>query len=263
MTVSTVASASRAEDDQGEVARGCFVYAVVRAGMPEARDAPAGLDDVPLRLVVEGDVAAVVNDVLLDRPPGRRADLMAYQRVLDHLAAQGPVVPVQFGSMLLDDDDVRDGVLGPDEPRLVALLDDLEGRSQYQLRATYVPGVPLTEILSLDPTVAALREQTKDRSELESHADRVELGRRVAAAMEDLRAFDADVLLDAVLPFVVDHVVVLGTDLEGLATFSLLVDDERVAELEAHLEELAEAVHERIRLALTGPSAPFDFVGGA
>ena len=43
---------------------------------------------------------------------------------------------------------------------------------------------------------------------------------------------------------------------------ALLVDDERRGELEQHLESLAEAVHERIRLRLMGPMAPYDFVGG-
>jgi hypothetical protein len=32
---------------------------------------------------------------------------------------------------------------------------------------------------------------------------------------------------------------------------------------EEHREGLAEAVHERIRLRLVGPVAPYDFVGGA
>jgi hypothetical protein len=44
---------------------------------------------------------------------------------------------------------------------------------------------------------------------------------------------------------------------------ALLVDDDRAGAFEAHLEELAEAVHDRIRLRLVGPVAAYDFVGGA
>ena len=36
----------------------------------------------------------------------------------------------------------------------------------------------------------------------------------------------------------------------------------RASEFEDTLEGLAEAVHERIRLRLTGPVAPYDFVEG-
>ena len=42
---------------------------------------------------------------------------------------------------------------------------------------------------------------------------------------------------------------------------AVLVDDDRRDEFEQQLEDLAEAVHERIRLRLVGPVAPFDFVG--
>ena len=40
---------------------------------------------------------------------------------------------------------------------------------------------------------------------------------------------------------------------------ALLVEEARMPELEGALETLAEAVHERIRLRLTGPVAPYDF----
>lgn len=244
-----------------EPERGCFVYAVVSSDADTQGDQPPGLDETPLRLVAHGDIAAVVNDVLIERPSGRRADLMAYHRVLDRLAREGPVVPVRFGAVLLDDEEVRESVLRPAEQDFAVLLKELDGRSQYTLRATYQDGVPLREIVSLDPVVGALRERTRGLSESESYAERVELGERVAAVMADLRAFDADVLLQAVAPFARDHVLMLGTGLDALATVSLLVDDERVPKLESHLEGLAAEVHERIRLALTGPTAPFDFVG--
>ena len=55
---------SKAADD-----RGLFVYAVV----PSARALPdgvVGVDGSPLALVPYGDLAAVVGDVALDRPPG-------------------------------------------------------------------------------------------------------------------------------------------------------------------------------------------------
>jgi hypothetical protein len=41
---------------------------------------------------------------------------------------------------------------------------------------------------------------------------------------------------------------------------ALLVDRESVALVETELERVATDVHERIRLQLTGPLAPFDFV---
>ena len=50
--------------------------------------------------------------------------------------------------------------------------------------------------------------------------------------------------------------------MDGLLEAALLVDRDRVSELEEVLEVVAETVHERVELRLVGPMAPYDFVGG-
>src|SRR4051812_19329822 len=76
---------------------GCYVYGVVRAagGPPPLR----GIDDEPVELVVHGDVAAATTVIALDRPPGRRAELVAHTSVVNALAEAGAVLPVRFGSI--------------------------------------------------------------------------------------------------------------------------------------------------------------------
>jgi hypothetical protein len=51
-----------------------------------------------------------------------------------------------------------------------------------------------------------------------------------------------------------------GGGLERILDVALLVEDEQASALEDHLEMLAEQVHDRVRLSLTGPLAPYDFV---
>lgn len=240
---------------------GCHVYGVVRADMDAAEDL-VGLEGAPVRLVVHGPIAAVVSDVPLERPPGRRADLLAYSRVLDAAARLGPVVPVQFGSVLEDEQDVVDQLLAPDVSYFEALLDELTGRAQFQVRATYQAGVVLPEVVAADPRIARLRELTRDQPEERVYGDLVRLGELVSRAVESKKEFDAQVLLDVVLPFAAAHRVRLGASEDELAEITVLVDDEVRGAFEEELEGLAEAVHERIRLRLVGPLPPYDFVGG-
>ena len=89
---------------------GYYVYGVVPAdaGVP---DDLRGLDDTEVQLIEVDGIAAAVGEVALDRPPGRRADLMAHSKVVDALADSGVVVPVQFGSVLVDRDSVREEFL--------------------------------------------------------------------------------------------------------------------------------------------------------
>ena len=65
----------------------------------------------------------------LDRPPGRRAELMAHSAVLEALATAGPVVPVQFGSVLADVDGGGGRPPGARSGLLRRLLSDCEGPS--------------------------------------------------------------------------------------------------------------------------------------
>jgi hypothetical protein len=240
---------------------GRYVYAVVDAGAT-LPDGLAGLDGAPLRTVLCGEVAAVVADVAVDRGPGRRKDLLAHSAVVDALAAEVVIVPVQFGAILADDDSVAEDFLRPNHDRFLAYLEALDGRTQLTLQATYHESAALAEVVAADPQIADLRRRTRELPEDAGYADRVRLGELVSRAMEHKREEDAAVLLDSVLPRVVDHVERPGSGVDHLLDVALLVDDDRVAELEEHLESLAEAVHERIRLRLMGPMAPYDFVGG-
>ena len=239
---------------------GCLVYAVVRPGERDTLRSN-GVDDEALRLVVHGPVAAVVSTIALERPPGRRGDLMAYSRVVDGLLADGVVVPVQFGSVLPDDQSVVEDFLAPDEGYFAELLDQLTGRSQFNVRATYHDDTALAEIVADDPAVADLHARTRGRPEEAVFAEKVRLGELVAGAMEEKRDFDANVLCDSIVPLTDAYQLTLGSGLEVVFDLNVLVDDDRRAEFEERLEDLAEAVHERLRLRLVGPVAPYDFVG--
>lgn len=259
MTVTTAAGPGPAPDEAPDT--GWFVYGVTRADLPVPDDL-VGVDEEPVRLVAHGQLAAAVGRVLLDRPPGRRRELIAYSQVLDRLAALGPVVPVRFGAILVDDQDVTESLLAPDEQRFADLLDQLAGRVQLNLRATYLEDVVLAEVVAAEPEIARLRERTRDQPPDALLNERLRLGELVAGAVEARRVVDADTLVADLEPLVVAYAGRPAGGLDHVLDVALLVDQDRQAELEQLLEDWAEAAHDRIRMRLVGPVAPYDFVGG-
>lgn len=258
----TVGSMSEAGSGTGRLrASGCHVYAVVRAEDGRIPQGLTGIDGSPVYAVPHHEVAAVVGEILLERPAGHRADLLSYSKVLDALVGSGVVAPVQFGSVLADVESVVQDLLVPNEEHFEDLLDMLTGRAQFNLGAAYRDDVALAEIVAADPVIAELRERTRVLGQHEAYGDRVRLGELVAHAMEAKRAEDLNLLLDAIVPFVAAHSVRAGSSPDKVADVALLVDDDRRADLEAQLEAVAESVHERIRLRLIGPTAAYDFVG--
>ncbi len=241
---------------------GYYVYAVVPAA-GAAAPGVRGIDDVEVELVEHGDVAAAVAEIALDRPPGRSAELRAHGRVVEALAGAGPVVPAQFGGLLARREDVVSEILAPGHDRLREVLASLRGTRQYRLRATYVAEQVLAEVVRADPGIADLSARTRHLGEGEPHPDKVRLGELVSAAMADKRLDDVETVMAVVRPLVLEEAPQAGSGVDHLHAVALLVAEDRVAELEEALEALAEAVHERIRLALSGPTAPYDFVEGA
>jgi hypothetical protein len=240
--------------------QGIYVYGVVENLPDRVPSGLVGLDDAPVELVEHGDLAAAVGVIALDRPPGRRKDLLAHSTVLDTLAEQGPVVPIQFGSVMLHPDDIVEEVLAADVERLAGVLADLAGRRQFNVRARYNEVAVLAEVIAENPEIAHLRARTKDLPEDLGHAERVRLGELVARALERKRELDGAIITDAVLPLVVAHAPHTGGGVDHLLEIAVLVDEEQVPVLEDTLESLAEALHERVRLQLMGPLAPYDFV---
>ena len=242
---------------------GWFVYGIVAADAAFPDDL-TGLDGEPVRTLRCGRVAAVVTLVTLERPPGRGADLLAYNSVLDALAQDGgQVVPVQFGSVLTDEQDVVEGLLAPDEDYFAGLLRELDGRRQFVFQADFDEDVVLREIVASDPEIAELRALTKDLPEEAAYGQRVRLGELVAAAVDARRDEDAGRLLDDVLPVTDAHVLRPVSGLQRVVDAAFLVPDTRRDEFENRLETLAREQHGRLRLRLMGPTAPYDFVGGA
>lgn len=255
----TTHSSTEEATDQLTDGQELFVYAVVPA---ERRVTDlVGLDGAPVTTVSHGAIAAVVSAFDVERPPGRRADLIAYNTVIEQIACEGAVAPVRFGTALPDGDAVVDHLLGPQEAVLTDLLGQLIDRHQFNLRAHYVEETVLREIVETDPAIRELRQRTRDLPEVAAYGDRVQLGERVAHAVEVRSEADAAELMAAISALVVASVDRGRSGLESVLDVALLVDDDRGQELEERLEALAETVHERMRLRLVGPIAPFDFVG--
>lgn len=250
------------ESSAGSPETGWFVYGVTAAGARVPSDL-VGIDGEPVRLVSHGRVGVLTTSFVLDRPPGRGKDLLAYHGVLDAVAAAGTTVaPIRFGSVLDDEDDLVRELLAPGEGELAELIESLQGRAELLLQGVYEQELVLAEVIAADPEVAELRARTKDLPEDLAYSERVRLGELVARAVEERQAADAAYVLDAIVPLVDDLVERPVPGLERAFDVALLVQDSRRPELEERLERLAEELHPRLRLQLRGPTAPYDFAGG-
>lgn len=233
------------------------VVGVVPAGsqLPDMADGPL----VDLRLVESGPLAAVVGTPPADRPFGRAADLLAHDQLLARLADGGtPVLPVRFGTVMADDDEVVAAVLDPSRDALLAELDQVAGRVQYTVKVRYEQEAVLAELLDENPEIQRARASTRTH---ESFDAKLRLGQLVVEALEQRRPADADAVLREIGDQVGSRVHESTTPDEVLIV-AYLVDRAQCKAFESRVERVAESHAGRLRVRLVGPTAAYDFVGG-
>jgi hypothetical protein len=238
----------------------CYVYGITYddVKLPEGL---VGLDDRPIDLVRDGVLAAVVSEVADGHRIGRKAQLLAHCQVLDPLAARAAVIPLRFGTVVAGRAAVAQDLLGAQAERFAAILDELNGRSQFTLRARYDEERVLTEIVAEDPRVAELREQTRGRPEDSTMNARIQLGELVSSALTRKRETDTPAVLDRIASHAAAYSIREGRGgVDQLVDVAFLVDDDRRAGFERAAESTARALTGRVRLQLMGPTAPYDFV---
>ncbi|MGP4028230.1 GvpL/GvpF family gas vesicle protein [Actinomadura sp. 3N407] len=241
-----------------------YVYGVTRSGTALPGDVN-GLDDLPVALVEDGGVcAAIVSDLPRDRALGERADLVAHQRVLNALVDAGTVVlPFRFGAALADRAAVEKELLAGNSERFGHVLDQLDGKIELRLKATYVQDAVLREIMAAEPEIAELsrrlREVPPDVADA-VYYDRIRLGELIAQSMERLREADGRTLLDGAAPAAEAVAAKTPVREEDVLDASFLVRADRRAEFERAVDELARDHADRVKVRLIGPLPPYDFV---
>jgi hypothetical protein len=211
-----------------------LVHGVLDAAALEASASPLPSDD-DLDVVVHGAVAAVVRTTDDDEVLPSRANLLAHTKVLESLASEATVLPMRFGMVVADDQELVDGYLSPQQDALAAALERLRGHVELRLRGRYDEEAVLREVVAADPGLARLR----GRSGVEA---RMQLGERVVAGIEARRERDLDRLVDRLGPHVAG--LVAGSVAEPLDAFSLslLVAEDGMDAFDRALDELGEDV---------------------
>lgn len=208
--------------------------------------------------IAHQDVVAIVSDVPVDRPLGKRKDLMAHESVVDTIAAEATILPMRFGAVVKEDG-VLTELLQPHHDRFAGMLEQLDGSMQYTLRARYDLDAVLPDIIQGDQNIRALHERVRGLSEEAAHFDRIQLGELISKALEARRQSDAAQLLADLEPIAVTGKLLEPEQPDEVVNAAFLVERSRQQEFEDAVDEVG-GRFPMIRLKLLGPLAPYDFV---
>jgi hypothetical protein len=234
-----------------------YVYGITAGSHPSLPDGMDGVGDpaCQVRIIREGDLAAVVSDAPENLRPKRR-DLLAHQNVLTETGEGGPVLPMRFGSVSPDDAAVS-GVLAERADHFKERLEALADKVEYNVKATHDEEAVLHRVMSENPEVRALTEANRNAGG-GSYDDKLRLGEMVVAAVKNREVEDAAEIQQVLEPAAA--AVSVGPESTGwLANLSFLVDRASADTFLAAVEEVRKA-QPHLDLRVHGPLPPYSFV---
>lgn len=237
------------------------MYGVVREGdVDDLGVADGGLKGAAVGRATYAGVTAIVSPLLSERVRSSRSDLSAHQRVVEFVAASATILPLQFGVVMPSEQSVKDDFLEPNRAELDLLLDEMAGKVELRLRATYLGDVALQDAVESHSSIRRLQHRIQSRGEAASYHDRIQLGEMVAAAMDRIKGDEAAEIIDRLGPHAVS-IQALNTGREDVAfNPAFLVEETSRLQFDNAIDTLARDWEHRMSFQLVGPLAPWDFV---
>ncbi|MFI6150839.1 GvpL/GvpF family gas vesicle protein [Streptomyces sp. NPDC051109] len=234
-----------------------YIYAITEADHPLRLDGLRGVGEQapPLRAIRAGDISAVVSDA----PEGLRAkrrDVLAHEAVLEALMADGATLPMRFGLLGPDDDQVAQ-TLERDSAAYRSRLAELAGHVEFNLKAARDEQDLLLEIVSDSDQIRELNERT--RSGAAGQDDRIALGELVAGQVAERNNEQAQRTLERLQPAAA-RVSRAEAGASHFLNASFLVAAESADDFVRAVSEEAERRGEACTFTLTGPLPPYSFV---
>jgi hypothetical protein len=244
--------------------KGIYVYGILPADIEVAVGIP-GVGEHPglLRDVRFDGLAALISEVDSSGRLGSPDDLRTHREILDATAAEVPVLPLRFGTVLTSEDAVAKDLLAARHDEFTAALDQLEGRTEFLVKGRYVEDAVLGEVLSQNKQAAGLREAIQGKDPGAARNARIELGRLLNRAVKARRDEDARALMQAMERLCVASVAREPAGELDAVHVAFLVAADQEPEVERVIEDLAHEWEGRIDVQLLGPMAAYDFAGTA
>ncbi len=240
---------------------GKYLYAFTGAQHVRQSYDGLGLNGGPTYAILEGPLAAIVSDMPNKRLRPERRLLAAHQAVLRLLMEDATPLPVSFGTIASDADDVR-RILQANQAAFVQQLRRVDGKVEMGVKVTWnVPNI-FEHFVSTCDRLRALRDEVYRGGREPSQADKIELGRAFDRALGEERARHMATVTLALGPLCAEIKANDPRDEREVMSLACLVPRDAQGEFEAAIFEAARLFDNDYSFDYSGPWPPFNFVNG-
>ncbi len=256
---SAVSSAGAGKD--GDETSRTYLYGVVSA--PEAVNLPAsGVagPDHPLYAIEFRGLAAIASECAAEGYENNRRNMTAHMRVLEALMVDRTVLPLQFNSLCLSAEAVRDKVLRGPYDSLLDQLNCVKGRIELGLKAFWRNNVLFEEIAAENGVIQDLRDRIARKPPAATYHERIRLGEMVEKALVVKRQSEGERLLETLKPHVEDIKQKEPASERVALDAAILLKASMRADFDKQLDILDRRETGRLTFKCVGPAPIYNFV---
>jgi hypothetical protein len=225
-----------------------LLYGVVRRGHPVP-------DVEPKVTAVESGELAVLATELPDGRDVVDSDATSYLDALTSAVAQGPVVPIRFGTVAPNADAVVAEVIEPAAKSLRQMLDQTEELVELRLDFVFDEDAAVEAVYREDDEVRAVARRTNESADLTA---KIELGQLVAERVRDRRAERVDGWLER-LAGTFEQLQVIETS-DDTTSVALLVRRDQLDAVDSAASELNADLDADVAMRYVGPLPLFNYL---
>ncbi|HEU5201105.1 MAG TPA: GvpL/GvpF family gas vesicle protein [Ktedonobacterales bacterium] len=240
---------------------GTYIYCIAHAEAFANECAPFHAEAIggsghPLRILRFGDLAAIVSDVPARRLNVKREYLMAHEAVIQEAMDQSDVIPLSFGTIAKNDEEVVEKLLQRSFDALRDQLEAVKGCVELDLKVLWNQGRLFQEIVAENDRIRALRGALATAPVNEQ----IELGQLTSELIDSKSEQEAQEVLDELEPLTVEVKTNRPlTDMMALNA-AFLVEKTRLEEFDKRVNDLAATEEGRLTFRYAGPVPPYHFV---
>jgi len=238
-----------------------YLYGIIATEEEANLDVPGLEDTSPVRIIACDGLGCVVTGYEGENLTSLSQEelvhsLLRHQRVVEQVMQDRTVLPVKFGTILENSQDV-DQLLSQARLELAQALDAIRDTVEMEVAATWDTASILQE-LATEEVVVRTREAiaAKGKATLE---DQVKLGQVVKACMDQRRAGYRERMVSFIKPLSVDSVSNVLVSDEMVMNEAFLVNRDRQADFDDAVQRLDQIFQGQINFRVIGPLPPYSF----
>jgi hypothetical protein len=218
-----------------------------------------GIGAGEVRLMQAGQLTALVSDI----PPGpvaqTRRNMVAHTSVLERAISRTDILPLRFGTVATDPA-AFSRCIGTHDGKFRQAFRDIAGRVELGVKASWREGVVFSDIIAADEELCRMRDRLRRLPATETYYERVELGRRVEAALDRHRMVETAAIVAELAPLVEREAELHNLDNDMILNRAFLVRRENEKLFDARMQAVAERCSDRVNFRYVGPVPPYNFV---